>query len=160
MADRAALAGLLARVPADRPVTGVIHAAGVVDDGVTGSLTPGQLDRVLAAKADAAWHLHELTRDMGLGLFVLFSSVGGLLGGAGQGNYAAANTFADALMCYRRCRGLAGLSMAWGPWTGQIGMAAALSGADLFNRAGDHRVGDAAAAGPAGTGPVRPGPGI
>jgi nucleoside-diphosphate-sugar epimerase len=90
-ADRDALAGLLAQVPADDPLTGVVHTAGVVDDGVIGSLSPARIDAVMRPKADAAWHLHELTRESGLRMFVLFSSAAATFGGAGQGNYAAAN---------------------------------------------------------------------
>ena len=82
-ADRAALAGLLAAVPAGCPLTGVIHAAGILDDGVTGSLTPARVQAVMRPKADAAWHLHELTRDTDLDMFILFSSVLATIGSAG-----------------------------------------------------------------------------
>ena len=121
-ADRAGLAAVIAAVPADAPLTGVVHAAGALDDAVTGSLTPARLDRVMRPKADGAWHLHELTRDLDLGMFVLFSSAVGIWGNPGQGNYAAANTFLDALAAHRRRLGLAATSLAWGPWLQSGGM--------------------------------------
>ncbi|MBV9451617.1 MAG: SDR family NAD(P)-dependent oxidoreductase, partial [Streptosporangiaceae bacterium] len=130
VADPRALSALLASVPSEHPLTAVIHAAGIVDDGVVTSLTPGKLDAVFAPKLDGAWHLHRLTRHHDLAAFVLFSSAAGVLGSAGQGNYAAASMFLDALAEHRRAEGLPGTSLAWGPWAANGGMADALAGND------------------------------
>ncbi len=115
---------------AQTPLRGIVHAAGVVDDGVIDSLTGERLDAVLAPKLDAAWHLHELTEHLELEAFVLFSSAAGVLGSPGQGSYAAANTFLDALALYRSARGLAGISLAWGAWEQASEMTAHLSETD------------------------------
>ncbi|MER6961806.1 SDR family NAD(P)-dependent oxidoreductase, partial [Streptomyces sp. NPDC000618] len=116
VADRAQLADVVSRIPAEHPLTAVVHAAGVVEDGVVTSLTSDQLRRVLRPKIDGAVNLHRLTADADLALFALYSSAAGVLGGAGQGGYAAANTFLDALACHRRAAGRPAASLAWGLW--------------------------------------------
>ena len=119
-ADRSQLEELLAQVPAEHPLGAVFHCAGLLDDGVLESLDAERLERVMRPKADAAWHLHELTVDAELSAFVLFSSAAGILGGAAQANYAAANAFLDALAAHRQAEGLPGTSLAWGLW-GRLG---------------------------------------
>ncbi|MFI5519894.1 SDR family NAD(P)-dependent oxidoreductase [Streptomyces platensis] len=119
VADRSAVDALLATLPADRPLTAVVHMAGVTDNGIVLSLTPGRLETVLRPKVDAALVLHEATRDLELSAFVVFSSLAGVLGGAGQGNYAAANVFLDALAQHRRAQGAVAQSLAWGLWAGR-----------------------------------------
>nr|WP_062339551.1 type I polyketide synthase [Herbidospora sakaeratensis] len=125
VADRDGLAAVVAGAAGLR---GMVHAAGFLDDGVLGSLTPARVDAVMRPKVDGAWHLHELTEHLDLDLFVLFSSIAGIQGNPGQGGYAAANTFLDALAACRRARGLPAVSLAWGPW--QEGMTAGLGQAD------------------------------
>ncbi|WUV05122.1 type I polyketide synthase [Amycolatopsis sp. NBC_01488] len=131
-ADRDAVTALVDSLP---DLSAVVHAAGVLDDGVLDGLTPEKLDRVLRAKATSARVLHEVTADRDLSAFVLFSSLAGTVGSAGQGNYAAANAYLDALAAHRRARGLAATSIAWGPWA-DAGMAADDAVRDRLRRGG------------------------
>ncbi|MCK8645656.1 type I polyketide synthase [Mycobacterium colombiense] len=130
VADPEAASAMLAQVPAQYPLRGIVHAAGILDDGLISSLTPDRVDAVLRAKVDGAWNLHELTRHLDLSAFVVFSSMAGIVGTPGQANYAAANSFLYGLAAYRRAHGLAGLSLAWGLWEQASAMTAHLGDRD------------------------------
>nr|ABB86410.1 GelC [Streptomyces hygroscopicus subsp. duamyceticus] len=130
-ADRGQLAALLADIPADHPLTAVVHTAGTLDDGILTALTPDRLDTVFRPKVDAVTHLHDLTRDHDLAAFVVYSSAAGVLGGPGQGNYSAANAYLDGLAQWRRAHGLPATSLAWGMWAQTSGMTAGLGSGDL-----------------------------
>ncbi|TDK87069.1 SDR family NAD(P)-dependent oxidoreductase [Mycobacterium paragordonae] len=136
-ADRTALARVIADIPAQHPLSAVIHAAGTLDDAVVTSLTPERVDAALRAKVDAAWNLHELTSDLKLSAFVMFSSIAGLAGASGQANYAAGNSFLDALALHRQQRGLPAVSLGWGLWDQASSMTGALGAADLARFARD-----------------------
>jgi polyketide synthase 12 len=138
VSQRAQLERVIAAIPKEHPLTAVVHAAGVLDDGVIEALDGERLARVMAPKVDAAINLHELTSDMELSEFILFSSAVGTLGGPGQGSYAAANVFLDSLARHRRAAGLPGISLAFGAWATATGMTVELSGSDRgrFERAG------------------------
>ncbi|WP_369172896.1 SDR family NAD(P)-dependent oxidoreductase [Streptomyces sp. R28] len=133
-ADRDQLAALIGAIPAAHPLRAVVHTAGVLDDGTLPSLTPERMDAVLRPKVDAVLNLHELTRDLDLTAFVLYSSSSALLGSPGQGSYAAANAFVDAFAQYRRDEGLPGLSLAWGLWARNSRMAEHLDQDDMRRR--------------------------
>ncbi len=133
--DRAALAKVIEDIPEDRPLTAVVHAAGVLDDATIGSLTPSRVHAVLTAKVEGARNLDELTAGLDLDAFVLFSSLAATVGSAGQANYAAANAFLDAFAHARRAAGRTVTSVAWGPWAGE-GMAGGGEIADRMRRNG------------------------
>lgn len=121
------------------PLGGVIHAAGVLDDGTLLQQTPAQFKKVLLPKVQGAWNLHQLTREQPLDFFVLFSSASSLLGGPGQANYAAANAFLDGLAAYRQRLGLPSLSINWGAWD-EVGMAARQGLLDKLPQRGEEAI--------------------
>ncbi len=131
VSDREQLEELLGALPADRPLGAVVHAAGVVGDGTIETLEAETIGRAFAPKVDAAWQLHELTAELDLSAFVLFSAGAGTLGGPGQAAYAAANVFLDALAARRRAEGLPATAIAWGQWERATGMTGHLGEADL-----------------------------
>ncbi len=136
-ADREALAKVIADISVQHPLSAVIHTAGILDDAVVTSLTPERVDAVLRAKVDTAWNLHELTRELSISAFVMFSSMAGLVGSSGQANYAAANSFLDALAVHRRARGLPAMSLGWGLWDQASNMTGALDAVDFARFARD-----------------------
>ncbi|WP_437309429.1 SDR family NAD(P)-dependent oxidoreductase [Sorangium sp. So ce388] len=123
--DAESLTGVLAKIPEERPLTGVVHAAGVLQDGVLTEVDGPAVERVFSPKVRGSWNLHEQTKGKKLDFFVMFSSVSSLVGPAGQGSYAAANGFLDGLARARRAAGLPGVSVNWGAW-GESGMASRL----------------------------------
>nr|WP_188317038.1 type I polyketide synthase [Solihabitans fulvus] len=137
IADPDAVASLVAAIRSRHLLVGVVHAAGVLDDGIVSGLSGDQLTRVLRPKVDGAWHLHAATRDLpGLAFFALFSSLSGTLGTGGQGGYAAANVFLDALATYRSSLGLPAVSLAWGLWSDAAGDGVGLAAAASTGRLG------------------------
>ncbi|MEU4245687.1 SDR family NAD(P)-dependent oxidoreductase, partial [Actinoplanes sp. NPDC026619] len=130
LADREAVLKLIEGIPAEHPLTGVVHNAGVLDDAVLTELTPAKMDTALRPKVDAARHLHELTLDHDLAWFVLASSAAGTFGPPGQGNYAAANAFLDALAQQRRSQGRPAIALGWGLFDSASGMTGHLDRAD------------------------------
>ncbi|MFJ2264693.1 SDR family NAD(P)-dependent oxidoreductase [Streptomyces sp. NPDC087844] len=129
--DPAAVEKLVAGIGTEHPLTGVVHAAGALDDGVIAAQSPERLARVWAVKATAADHLHAATADLRLGMFVLFSSSAATLGSPGQSNYAAANAYCEALAARRQAAGLPAVSVGWGLWGESSGMTGQLTGTDL-----------------------------
>jgi thioesterase domain-containing protein/acyl carrier protein len=134
VADEDDLAGLLATIPREYPLTAVVHAAGVLDDGVLSSLTPARIDQVLRPKAEAAINLHKALEDDTRAEFVLFSSAAATFGSPGQGNYAAANAFLDGLAEHRRACGLPARSLAWSLWEQRSGMTGHLADSEVRAR--------------------------
>jgi len=119
VSSRSGVLNILGEIAANMPpLRGIVHAAGVIDDGVVEQQTWERLEKVLAPKAEGAWNLHELTQDLPVDFFVMFSSVASLVGTPGQASHASANAFLDSLAHHRRAQGLPALSINWGPWAG------------------------------------------
>ena len=137
VADAEQMAQVIDGIDASHPLRGVIHAAGLLDDGILLQQTVERFERVLAAKVEGTWNLHQFTQHCDLDFFVLFSSTTSLLGGAGQANHAAANQFMDAFAAYRQQLGLPALSINWGAWS-DVGAAA--SRLDQINLAGESTI--------------------
>ncbi|MEV4048407.1 SDR family NAD(P)-dependent oxidoreductase, partial [Streptomyces sp. NPDC049744] len=137
VADRGEVKALLANLPHDLPLTAVFHSAGVANDGVVTELTLDRLNNVLRPKVEGAWNLHELTQDLDLSAFVLFSSAAGLIGSPGQSHYAAGNAFLNALAHHRRARALTATTIGWGLLAGP-GMADDTGATDRASRRGLH----------------------
>ncbi|MFE9825595.1 SDR family NAD(P)-dependent oxidoreductase [Streptomyces sp. NPDC005791] len=131
VSDRDHLVSVLSRIPADRPLRGVIHAAGTTQDGTFRELAWEGLEHLLPSKVDAVHHLDELTRHLPLDWFVVCSSAAGWWGSAGQANYAASNACVDAMVQRRRAAGHAGLSLAWGLWAERSELSGHLDSGDL-----------------------------
>jgi amino acid adenylation domain-containing protein/thioester reductase-like protein len=129
------VSAIMATFNENRPLRGVVHAAGVVDSGVLSTMTQQRCETTIAPKAYGAWNLHQATRDMDLDLFMMFSSISGVMGMPGLANYAAANTFLDALAHLRRAQGLPATSVAYGTWAGDGGMASRLGPATIAHLA-------------------------
>jgi NAD(P)-dependent dehydrogenase (short-subunit alcohol dehydrogenase family)/acyl carrier protein len=136
--NRDQLAELIDAIPTEHPLTAVIHTAGTLHDTTITTLTPADLHTVLQPKIDTAWHVHELTRDLDLKTFILYSSIAGTLGSPGQANYAAANTYLDTLAHHRTNQGHPTTSLAWGLWAQNTGITQHLSDTDKarLNRTG------------------------
>ncbi|QFG20242.1 type I polyketide synthase [Actinomadura sp. WMMB 499] len=133
--SREALSAVLAAIPADAPLSSVFHLAGVVDHQPLDEITTDRLDAVIRSKTTGAALLDELTRDLDLSAFVLFSSNAGTWGSGGQAAYASANAYLDALAEARRARGRTATSVSWGAW-GETGLAAEDDVADYLRRRG------------------------
>ncbi|KAJ9158137.1 Erythronolide synthase, modules 1 and 2 [Coniochaeta hoffmannii] len=135
VADAECIRSIMAIFKEDRPLRGIVHAAGVVDSGVLSSMTPQRCETTIAPKMYGAWNLHQATQHVDMDLFMMFSSISGVMGMPGLANYAASNSFLDALAHFRRAQGLPATSVAYGTWAGDGGMASKLASATLSHLA-------------------------